>query len=200
MIKTITPLLTALLLGGCSVHTPPIEEYTIFTSPAQSPAPSIHTKHTLSIVAPRTPASLSSKGLIYLYDDGKSGSYLYSRWSDTPAEMIRRNLTASLEESGLFAALLSPASAAQPDWVLESDLGAFYHRFTSKDASEGYIDITYRLIDPKQRSPLTSKRFAVSVAAEAPNAKSGAEALRQATFKLNRECIEWLTNILKENP
>ncbi|MDD2266507.1 ABC-type transport auxiliary lipoprotein family protein [Sulfuricurvum sp.] len=192
-------LLSSLLIIGCSAPlTPPINEYTILPYEHSVKETAPLSSHTLSIASSKTLPSLASKNLYYLREGGESGAYLYSRWSDTPSVLIQQILTASLEEKGLFASLLPPTSSAHADWVLESDLNAFYHRFSSKDKSEGFIDITYRLIDTTTKLPIGSKRFTVTVPATTNDAKGGVTALTQATRQLSTEVMEWMRNLIQE--
>lgn len=192
---------TALLVIGCSAPiTPPISEYTILHSEklANAKAPLSH--HTLSIASSKALPSLSSKSLYYLREGGESGAYLYSRWSDTPAVLIQHSLTASLQEKGVFTSLLPQTSAAHADWVLESDLSAFYHRFPKSSKSEAFIDITYRLVDTSTKLPLGSKRFIITVTAPTDDAKGGVTALTQATEDLCTQVSAWITTLAQERP
>lgn len=190
---------TAFLVIGCSSSlTPPIKEYTILPSdhPVKVQAPL--SLHTLSIASSKTLPSLSSKSLYYLKGDGESGAYLYSRWSDTPAVLIQHSLTASLQENRVFASLLPQTSSAHADWILESELNSFYHRFPNNRKSEGFIDITYRLVDTSTKLPLGTKRFVITVDAPTDDAKGGVNALTQATEKLSIQVIAWITTLAKE--
>lgn len=190
-------ILTLLLLSGCTSTLPSVNEYTLLTpSSVKSNKPPLFIK-SLSVAPSKSIASLSSKNIIYLKEGGETGSYLYSRWSDTPSVLIQRSLLISLDEHSLFASISPSTSLAQNDWVLESDIDAFYHRF-SKDSSEGYIDITYRLIDTHTRKNLASKRFIITSPAQTMDARGGVDALKLAQSELNRQCIEWLITLTKE--
>ncbi|MGZ5208787.1 MAG: ABC-type transport auxiliary lipoprotein family protein [Sulfuricurvum sp.] len=187
----------ALVLAGCSTMTPAINEYTIIPfhslqNPLSPPANlSIRLTPTKSI------PSLASKKLYYLHDTTHIGSYLYSRWSDTPANMIDHVLISTLQNRHLFAALLPATSTAYADMTLESDLNAFYHRFHNDGSSEGFIDITYRLIDSKSKKTIGSKHFSITSPAVSANAAGGVDALTVATQRLSQESTLWLETILK---
>lgn len=190
-------IFTLLLLSGCTSTSPSVNEYTLLSPPSvKSDKPPLFFK-SLSVAPSKSIGSLSSKNLIYLKESGETGPYLYSRWSDTPAALIQRSLLKSLDEHSLFASLSPSTSLAQSDMVLESDLDAFYHRF-SKDTSEGYIDITYRLIDTHTKKSVASKRFIITSPAQSMDARGGVEALKLAQTELNRQCIEWLMTLTKE--
>jgi cholesterol transport system auxiliary component len=190
-------IVSVFMLFGCSATTPSVNEYTLLSSKTIQPTTVPLSSKTLSVALSKSIPSLSTKNLIYLRENGETGAYLYSRWSDTPTALLQRSLLISLYEHPLFASLSASNSLAQSDWVLESDLDAFYHRF-SKDKSEGYIDITYRLIDTKTKSLLGSKRFSISSPAPTMDAQGGVDALQKATDELNTQCILWLTTLTKE--
>lgn len=191
----------ALLIIGCSAPlTPPVNEYTILHSEHLQKEKAPLSPHTLSIASSKTVPSLSSQSLYYLREGGESGAYLYSRWSDTPTVLIQRSLTASLQEKGVFTSLIPQTSAIHADWVLESDLSAFYHRFPKNSKSEGFIDITYRLVDTSIKRSMESKRFVITAAAHTDDAIGGVNALTQATEELCTQVTEWITTLAQEKP
>lgn len=187
----------ALVLAGCSTTTPAIREYTIIPlhslkNPLSPPA-----NVSLKLTPTKSIPSLASKKLYYLRDTTRIGSYLYSRWTDTPANMIDHVLISTLQNRHLFAALLPSTSAAYADMTLESDLYAFYHRFHNDGSSEGFIDITYRLIDSKSKKTIGSKHFSITSPAVSADAAGGVNALTVATHRLSEESSRWLETILK---
>jgi cholesterol transport system auxiliary component len=200
MRSSVTFIFSALLITGCSAPlTPAMSEYTILPSvhPTQTKKMLPYTL-TLSVASSKALPSLSSKNLYYLREGGESGAYLYSRWSDTPSLLIQNALISSLQEKALFTSLLPATSSAHADWVLESDLSAFYHRLSKKSNSEGFIDITYRLINVSTKLPIASKRFIVTVPAATNDAKGGVDALAQGTQELCEQVTTWITTLEKE--
>lgn len=197
--KYLIPFIAVILIG-CSTTAPAINEYTIL--PAVAPTPDISkvplSPLSLRICTSRTVPSLASKNLYYLREEGQIGEYLYSRWSDAPASLIERALSASIQEKQLFATLLSSTSSANAQRLLESDLYAFYHRFHSDGTSEGYLDITYRLIDAQTKQPIAAKRFQITVQAKSNDASGGVEALSEATRRLSNECTLWLAGLAQK--
>lgn len=187
----------ALILSGCSHSTPVIDEYTLLPIQRTLPKASPLSIKTLSVASSQPIGSLRGKNLVYVQENGLSGVYLYSRWSDTPSAMMQRSLLALLNKEALFSSISPNTTFAQTDWALESDMDAFYHRLF-KNRSEGYIDITYRLVDVRSKQLLASKRFNVSYPAASMDAKGGVAALKNATDDINRQCIDWLITLLKE--
>lgn len=188
-------LIALFTLWGCSA--PSINEYTLLTTQTvyQDKAPL--SSKSLSVALSKSVASLSGKNIIYLHENGETGAYLYSRWSDTPSLMLQRSLLTSLYAQGVFSSLSPSTSVAKSDWMLESDLDAFTHRILN-DKSDGYIDITYRLIDTQSKRQIASKRFVVSYPSTSADATGGVNALKSSEHELNRQCIEWLKTIAKE--
>lgn len=180
------------MMTGCSTTTPAINEYTILPlyAPHNSPIP--RSELSLKLIPTKSIASLSSKEMHYLRSTAQTGVYLYSRWSDTPASMIDRSLISSLQNRRLFSTLLPATSSASADMTLESDLHAFYHRFHEDGSSEGYIDITYRLIGSKTRHVVASKRFVITSPSLSADAQGGVNALTDATRRLCDESLLWL--------
>lgn len=197
--KQITALITIIsLFTGCSAIHPATSEYSILPSyTPMSEANSINA--TLKLSSTRSIASLSSTQFYYLKEPSSINAYLYSRWSDIPSSMIDRTLTSSLQNQHLFDTLIPSTSSASADLILESDLNAFYHRFHNDANSEGLIDITYRLIDPKTKTTLSSKRFIITEPSPSEDAKGGVMALQNATYTLSSQCLSWLTLAIKES-
>ena len=198
--KYLVLLITIVILfAGCTVIRPATHEYTILPSyiPTSKVTNSIH--GTLKISSTRSIASLSSMQFYYLKETSHIDAYLYSRWSDTPSSMIDRSLYSAMQQKQLFETLIPSTSTATADLVLESDLNAFYHRFHKDSNSEGLIDITYRLINPKTKTTIASKRFIITEPSPSEDAQGGVIALNNATQDLSLQCIAWLTLSIKEN-
>lgn len=198
--KELALLITIVLLfTGCSVIRPATHEYTILPSYTPMGEVTNSIKGTLKLSSTRSIASLASTQFYYLKEPSCINAYLYSRWSDTPSSMIDRSLYSSLQNEQLFETLIPSTSSATANLILESDLNAFYHRFHNDSSSEGFIDITYRLIDPKTKVTIASKRFIITEQSPSEDAKGGVIALNNATHNLSFQCISWLTLTLKEN-
>jgi cholesterol transport system auxiliary component len=191
-------ILSVFIFFGCATTTPKINEYTII--PLYSPQDRLTAPSNLSLKLTPTKSidSLASKKFYYLRDTAQIGSYLYSRWADTPASMIDRSLISSLENRHLFTTLLPVTSSGYADVTLESDLHAFYHRFQKNGSSEGYIDITYRYVESKSKKVIASKRFVIIAPSLSADAAGGVNALSDGTKELTDQCILWLSTQIKE--
>lgn len=191
--------LLALLFAGCTSLRPTIHEYTILPSYTVSSEVSKPLNATLKLSSTKSIASLSSTQLYYLKESTRMDAYLYSRWSDAPSHMIDRAIYSSLQNQHLFETLIPATSSATADLTLESDLHAFYHRFLDDTHSEGFMDITYRLIDTKTKRPIASKRFVIIQPSPSADAQGGVSALNSATHTLSDQCTAWINVTMKEN-
>lgn len=199
MIQTTVLLVSALIFFGCStITTPPITRYTLLQDSSTTHS-SAQTSYTLKLSNTKAPYSLSSKSLLYLKDPQEIGAYLYSQWNDAPSALIDAYIATSLAESQLFTTLLPKSSTLQSDLLLESSLTSFYHRIHDDKTSDGYIDITYVLIDQKTKKMVANKRFVITAPAPSLDAKGGVTALNVATHELSIQSIAWLTTIMKGN-
>ena len=199
MIQKTVLIFLALILAGCTISTPPITNYTLMPKHSITIHSSVQTYHTLKLSGTKAPYSLSSKSLLYLKDSQEVGAYLYSQWNDTPSAMIDRYISTSLDESQLFSSLIPKTSTLQSDLLLESSLSSFYHRIHENKTSDGYLDITYFLVDQKTKKMVAHKRFVITVPSQSLDAHGGITALNEATHELSNQCIEWLNLTMKEN-
>lgn len=197
-----TILLTTLItfiLTGCSSLRPSLHEYTILPSYVPHGTTTQSINAALKLSSTRSISSLASTQFYYLKETSLIDAYLYSRWSDAPSSMIDRSLYSSLQNRQLFTTLIPATSSATADVLLESDLSAFYQRFSDNSKSEGFIDITYRLIDPKTKKMIASKRFIITEPALSEDAQGGVNALTKATHQLSENTTDWLETVGKEN-
>ncbi len=198
--KTIfTYAIIAFIVAGCSSLRPSVHEHTILPSNTPHVAVTQSINATLKVLSTRSISSLASTQLYYLKDASHIDAYLYSRWSDSPSSMIDRSLTSSLQNRQLFTTLIPSTSSATADVILESDLSAFYHRFNDDAKSEGFIDVTYRLIDTKTKKTIASKHFVIIEPALSADAKGGVDALTKATWHLSEKTTDWLETVGREN-
>ncbi|MDO9303826.1 MAG: ABC-type transport auxiliary lipoprotein family protein [Sulfuricurvum sp.] len=191
--------LIAFIVTGCSSLRPSLHEYTILPSYVPHVATTLPINAALKLSSTRSIPSLTSTQFYYLKESSRIDAYLYSRWSDSPSSMIDRAVYSALQDQQLFTTLIPATSSATADLLLESDLRAFYHRFSDNSKSEGFIDITYRLIDPKTKKMIAAKRFIITEPALSEDAQGGVNALTKATHQLSENTTDWLETVGKEN-
>lgn len=196
--KTFLSFFTLFIMSGCTIHTPNITEYSLSTPTSFVYVSTFTSSKTLQIATTKTLPSLGSKSIFYLTSNQEVGRYLYSRWIDTPSSMIENSFTHALQKRALFSTVIPASSHAKGDYLLESNLHAFYHRIHDDQTSDGVIDITYRLIDTKSKTTVATQRFTLIHPSKTNNAKGGVDALNNALNSLNGQVIQWLQNGIAE--
>jgi cholesterol transport system auxiliary component len=197
--KIFLSLFALFIWSGCTTHTPNITEYSLNTvHPSSAYNPTVSSPKTLQLATTKTLPSLNSKSIFYLKARQEIGTYLYSRWIDTPSAMIENMFTAELQKSALFSTVIPASSHANGDYLLESNLHAFYHRIHDDQTSDGIIDITYRFIDTKSKTTVATQRFTLIHPSQTNNAKGGIDALNNALNSLNTQVVQWLQKGIAE--
>lgn len=191
--KFLLILIPLLWISGCSFQTLPTKEYTLNPSQKQSTYPAIN--KSMKLASPITPSSLASKSIHYQTSSNDLGSYLYSKWSDTPSAMVENTLLLQLQQSNLLTSIAPSYSSAQTDYLLESSLHAFHHRIDQQN-NKGLIDISYRLIENQTKKIVATKRFTIESDAMSKDAIGGVQALNESLKHLNEEVILWLNLVL----
>jgi len=86
----------------------------------------VHAGPVLLVRAVVPAPGLSGRGLMVVHKDGSVEQSLYEQWLVPPAEALEEGLRRQLQASGLFGAVVAPGSRLPPDFILESELDAFW--------------------------------------------------------------------------
>jgi len=177
--------------------TPPVQKYTLIPESSEKSDNTLQCMQSLQLSALRSSPLYLSKSLEYSYDDGRSGSYLYSQWGESPVIMIEKMQLLSLERNSVFHVIIPASSLAKSAYRLESDLHIFHHAIHSNETSQGVMEISNRLIDMKTKNAIASKRFAFSIPSKSNNAKGGVDALNQASNEYVRSLTHWINESME---
>jgi len=145
----------------------------------------------LKISLPNTSSALTRRDIIFSSDDGKIGSYAYSQWVDTPADLLQNMLLRTLTASNLFTAVVRSASNVETGLLLESEILQFVHRV---DTNSVEVQVSLTLLDQNSRKLLNAKLFSYSIKVRDNNAKNAVEAFNKAMNDLRHDVITWLSN------
>ena len=184
-------------IAGCSLNkiTPEINTYTL-SPPSKVMVPTASSADLKSKVVQLKPADASRvfSGTNIIYRDQQQGfnSYAYSRWSDSPVNLLNFYLQQVLEQSQLFSVVIPPDSLSGADLLLESTLYDFSHHVDNKSNSSGVISIQFYLVDARSKKVITTKQFSAQVTAKQFNAEGAVLALNQAMNKISDELLAWL--------
>ncbi|HHA19834.1 MAG: hypothetical protein DRQ39_01940 [Gammaproteobacteria bacterium] len=189
-------------LVGCSLQktTPAIETY--FISPP-STAGNTRTAKTDKLVIQLAVADTSSvfASTNISYQDQQQGfnSYAYSRWSDSPVNLLSFYFQQLLEQSKYFSAVTPPGSLSDTDLVLESTLYDFSHHIKDDDHSTANVSIQFYLIDARSKKVIATTLLDSEVVSE-QNAGSAVLGLNKAVNNIADQLLVWLDKELSKLP
>ena len=161
--KRRTLLATPLLLAGCGLATRPYVARRDWAfsvrRPTSQPAPA---RGPVLLVRDLTAGpGMMARGLQTRLPDGQVRVAFYDRWAVSPAEGVGDALRAWLLASGRFAAVIGPASLANPDLVLEGEVQSLY-----VEGAEAHAVLGVRLL--AMHGPAPQIRLQRSIARTAP--------------------------------
>lgn len=189
-------LAVLLVLPGCMAEQrPAVTQYTLAPdlSTLITPVAESETRGTILRIARinSTPA-LSSTGMLYVTTQHEHNQYAYSRWSSAPPAMLLAVFQQAVEKSGMYRAVVSQASRAQADRVLESRLYDLAHHLNDDGSSTAVLKLSFDLVDNDSKSVIDSQLFDVSVPATSTSAPAGVAALNEAVAQVARQLVDWL--------
>ena len=191
-----------IFLVGCSLQktTPAIETY--FISPP-SITGNTGTAETdaqiIQLAVADTSRVFTSTNISYQDQQQGFNSYAYSRWSDSPVNLLNFYFQQLLEQSQYFAAVIPLGSLSDTDLVLESTLYDFSHHIQDDDHSTAKVSIQFYLIDARSKKVIATTLLDSEVASD-NNAESAVLALNQAVNDIAEQLLAWLDNELSMLP
>jgi cholesterol transport system auxiliary component len=115
-------------------------------------------------------------------------SYVNSRWTANPLQMMTQRLKTRIAQSG--TKVLSETDASNGIPILRVDVDEFVHNFRSAAQSEGQVALRASVF---QGHVLVDQRsFARSTAANTLDAAGGARALAASTDAIAADIVAWL--------
>jgi len=145
----------------------------------------------LKISLPNTSSALTRRDIIFRTNEGKIGSYAYSQWIDTPADLLQNMLLRTLTASSLFTAVVRSTSNVESGLLLESEILQFVHKV---DKNSVEVQIVLTLVDQNSGKLVRARLFTYSINVKTSNAKNAVEAFNSAMNKLRADVIVWLSD------
>lgn len=188
-----------LLLSGCAAVAPEVStlDYRLELDPKAAPAMPPH-GGVLRIMRPQAEAGADTRGIAYRSEPHQIRYYTKSRWADTPARMLATTLTAALEASGLFDAVVDD-NRLSANYLLTTQL----HRLEQLIAAqgEGWVQLQFRLqlIELPQRKLLGSWLIDVKSPTTANNAAAAVAAANQALSEATGRAVRDIAAALESS-
>lgn len=188
-------MLLTVLTGCVTERLPPTSTYNLY--------PDLNVFHPLKDTEQRTrdilklgriSSTSAFSGTDIVYSDMRYGqnSYAYSRWSDSPANMLLVIFQEALEKSGGYMAVVPYSSQSRTDLLLESTLIDFSQHINDDGTSNGTVRMRFNLIDNRIKRVIASRDFVTRAPASSVNAIGAVVALNKAVADLTKELVEWL--------
>ena len=187
--------LTILLFGGCATKTlPPVKKYTIDENIKKI---TVHIKNcnSLKVEFPKSSDEVFSKNIIYKKGLEKN-SYYFSKWYETPNEMIYKTVLFLLQNNRVCNAVLPEDFSGNTDYTLNINILEFIQKF-SFGKSHVQIKILFYI---KYKNKVTAQKiFNVTAQCESNDAIGAVAAFNRASKKLMKRVTLWLEKVFK-NP
>jgi len=193
MIKVLIFTMTLLFLQACSIKdAPPQSTYTLQKSSVAAVTHSRYANRTIKVSFPQTVKTKISDRMSYSYSPSEQGVYQNSKWSNNIGKLLQGSCIDTLDQSGLFKAVLPYESTASENLRLESNIYDFSH-YVRENASYAIVSMRFTLIDTYSGKVMKTKRFTFKEATTTTNAKGYAEATNRALAKMGVVLVEWLS-------
>lgn len=185
-------LLVVAVLSGCTLL-PSSQPVTFYRLPppalAQSVAPGVDLD--LRISRPSASALLAGTRIAVLPQDNQLSAYRGVRWVSPLPVLWREQLIEAFQQDGRLRHISSDSDSLRADIELGGVLRAFHSEYR-----QGHpvviIRFDARLVDPKRRTILASRRFEVSETPQGAEVPAVVAAFGVAHDRLARELLDWL--------
>lgn len=184
-------LLTTILflLNGCmSTPTAPNNYYTLQYVNTQK-TDIQKQENIIKVDFPHAPSNLMGKRIIYTSNSYKSAYYVKNRWAQPLPSMMQDWIIRSIEDAGLYKAVVRSSSRVTTNLVLESDIVSFEHRLESESV---VVTIRMNLIKSGTNKIVKTKLFSYEESVESANASSAVKAFNEALKVFRSDLVLWL--------
>jgi cholesterol transport system auxiliary component len=122
----------ALLLAGCSLLSPPTPEpaTAILTKVPDNLPREAGIESTLLIARPEASSAYDTTRMAYSEKPYQIAYYRDNQWAATPGEMIRPLLVRTLEQTGIFRAVLTAPETGHTDYALHTEVTELIQDYT----------------------------------------------------------------------
>ena len=184
--------LTALLAAGCNFNKPyPAKLSYIVAATRPEAPPDARTGALLQIHTLRMDAAFEGKAFIYRLGELQYESDFYHEFLVPPRLLLTEQVRQWLGASGLFRAVLDPASKAEATLDLEGNVHALYADFRDKSAPKAVLAMEFFLMKPESAGPVFHKIYRENAALEGKGpgalAKGWSSALSRILAALERD-------------
>jgi cholesterol transport system auxiliary component len=184
-------IVNLIALTGCSfkpVKTTPAQTYVL--NPALPTLTAKPSGLTLLVEAPRANPAVDTTQMAYVDKPYELAYFSYNQWAESPGQMLHPLLVQALQNTQHFRAIISTASSAQYDLVLNSQLLKLQQVFLQQPSC---VELSAReqLINNASHQIIATQQFNISEPAPENNPYGGVIAANKATAELLQQITEF---------
>jgi cholesterol transport system auxiliary component len=182
-----------LFTTACATRTyAPYSEYALQTTTPKQQSKQVCVHKSVRVAKALVPQILMHKKMYYV-KGLESYTYSQSRWAQRPVSLITQAILQSLQNSNIFATVVSADSKAKTAYVLESRVDSFIQYYdVKKQNSHARVAISFFLIDTKSARVLKHMHFEKELRSQSRDAKGGVRALNQLLSDAVYALVVWL--------
>jgi cholesterol transport system auxiliary component len=145
----------------------------------------------LSIGRPEASPAIDTTRIAVVRSGVEIEYYANARWVDRPPAMLQPILVQSFRSSGAIAVVAGDRAAFRPDFVLNTDIVAFYSLHAEGTTPEVRVDIASNLIQMPRRNVAGATDIGRTVAATGGDLIAVTAAFDDALGKVVKRLVEW---------
>ena len=185
--------LIVLLFGGCTTKTlPPVKKYTINEDIKYTALHPANCK-SLKVEFPKSSDEIFSKNIIYKKGLEKN-SYYFSKWYETPNEMLYKSVLSILQNSKVCEMVLPEDFDGIANLTISMDILDFTQNF-SYDKSYVSIKVLFYIKD-KNGSIIAQKFLNENAECSSNDAVGAVKAFNAASKQLMQDFAIWLKRVM----
>src|SRR5208337_2391582 len=146
----------------------------------------------LMIYPPVAVKTIDTEEILVKGANGRVAYFTGAAWGDRLPRLFQARLVEALANSGAFRAILTNQDRVSGDLSLAIEIRDFEVE-ASTGGSEAVIDVYVKLVDEKNNSVVTTKRFHARVLAGSDDAGAGIQALNGAFQQVTLAIVSWVS-------
>lgn len=176
-----------LLLIACAKETQPIQYYRIDMdiSGLKNTVMPIYESIKITVRG-------ANNSIYYTNEQYGKNAFAFSRWSQSPNEMIKNKLINAIQKSGLATHVLSSTSHGTAQYLLEIEIEDISMHVQQNTTGEGILIISANLLETKHSRVVKSGFFQCNSPALEVNPQSAVAALNKSANTCILKLVEWL--------
>lgn len=182
----------AIMLGGCAFGLAGSPPATYDLQPP--PVERAHGGGTvqLTIYPPVAVKTIDTEEILVKGANGRVAYFSGAVWGDRLPRLFQARLVEALANSGAFRAILTNQDRVSGDLSLAIEIRDFEVE-SSAGGAEATIDVYVKLVDEKNNSVVTTKRFHARVPAAGDDPGAGIQALNGAFQQVALAIVSWVS-------